>query len=262
MLASGFGCWSIGLVLLKLGLRPSFILNHGVWLFLGVGVGALNLFFWSWARSQASFLYYIILVSGLRCWSIGLPSLKPRLRPSFILNRNVLLFLDLDAGALGLSFGPWASDSASFLIQITNHYCFWAWMMGHWTCPFEAGPSAQLHSSYEIMICSGLGCWSIGLVLLKLGLRPSFIFNSKSYLLLDSDVGALDLFRPSFILNNKSLSFLDLDVGPLDLSLWSCACGPISFLITNDWNHHCCWTWMLEHWTCPFEAVPLAQLHS
>ena len=44
-----------------------------------------------------------------------------------------------------------------------------------------------------IMIVSVPGCRSIGLVLLKLGLWPSFTFNKKSSLFLDSDVGALDL---------------------------------------------------------------------
>ena len=65
---------------------------------------------------------------------------------------------------------------------------------------------------------------SIGLVILKLGLRPSLIFNKKSLL------------------------FLDLDVGALDLSI-----VPASFLMRN---HYCFWTWMSEHWTCPFEAGP------
>ena len=53
---------------------------------------------------------------------------------------------------------------------------------------------------------------------------------------------------PSSILNEKAL----------DLPFWSWACGPASFLIGN---HACFWTWMSEHWTCPFEAGPSAQLH-
>ena len=89
--------------------------------------------------------------------------------------------------ALDLSFGSWAFGPASFLIR--NYVCFWTWTLERWTC----------HSS-------------VGLVFLKLGLRPSFIFNKKSVLFLDLDVGALDLC-------------------------------------------------MLEHWTCPCEAGPSAQLH-
>ena len=52
---------------------------------------------------------------------IGLVTLKLGLRPSFILNKKLLLFLDLDAGTLDLS-----------------HL--------RWTCHFEAGSATQLHS--------------------------------------------------------------------------------------------------------------------
>ena len=88
----------------------------------------------------------------------------------------------------------------------------------------------------------------IGLVTLKLGLRPSFIFNDKLYLFLDLDVGRWGLrssiglvtlklgLRPSFILNDKLCLFLDLDVGRWDLSL--------------------------HYSTCHLEAGPSAQLHS
>ena len=88
----------------------------------------------------------------------------------------------------------------------------------------------------------------IGLVTLKLDLRPSFIFNDKLYLFLDLDVGRWGLrssiglvtlklgLRPSFILNDKLCLFLDLDVGRWDLSL--------------------------QHWTCQLEAGPSAQLDS
>ena len=64
--------------------------------------------------------------------------------------------------------------------DLCNKQGFWTWMLKHCTCPLEAGPLAQLHFELEIVIVSGPGCWSIGLVLLKLGLRPSFIFNKKS----------------------------------------------------------------------------------
>jgi len=89
--------------------------NNIPFLFLDLDVEAVGLPLWSWDFGPASFLI-----------------------------ETIMLFLDLDVGALDVSFGTWASGSASFLM--TNHYCFWAWMMGHWTWPFEAGPSAQLHS--------------------------------------------------------------------------------------------------------------------
>ena len=52
---------------------------------------------------------------------IGIVTLKLGLRPSFILNEQLCLFLDLGAGALDVSHP-------------------------RWTCHFEAGPSAQLDS--------------------------------------------------------------------------------------------------------------------
>ena len=73
-----------------------------------------------------------------------------------------------------------------------NYVCFWTWMSGEGPC----------HSG-------------IGLVTLKLDLRPSFIFNDKLYLFLDLDVGRWGLrssiglvtlklgLRPSFILNEN-----------------------------------------------------------
>ena len=135
MFVSGLGSWSVGLV-----------------------IPALDLSFGSWACGPASFLignYVCFWTWKLGCWtchssiglvfwkmgrrnfvcswnwklgrwtchsSIGIVFLKLGLRPSFILNKKLCLFLDLEAGALDLS-------------------------LQHWTCLFEAGPSAQLHSS-------------------------------------------------------------------------------------------------------------------
>ena len=148
MIASSLGCWSIELVLFSLGLLPSFISNNTSFLFLDLDVGALSLSICSWAFGPASFLVRsydcFCQLAGLGCWSIGLVLLKLGLQPSFISNNN--------------------------------HSCFWTWLWEDWTCPFEAGPSAQLHAYNEI------------------------------------------------ILSN------------------------------------CFWTWMLEHWTCPFEDGPLAQI--
>ena len=74
----------------------------------------------------------------------------------------------LVTSALDLSFGSWAFGPASFLIR--NYVCFWTWTLERWTC----------HSS-------------VGLVFLKLGLRPGFILKKKSYLFLDLEAGALGL---------------------------------------------------------------------
>ena len=110
---------SIGLVILQLGLRPSFILNIKLGMFLDLHIGTLDL--------------------SPQHWTCHL---KLGLRPSFNLNTISLLFLDLNVGTLDLS--P----------QL-------------WTCHFEAGPlklaqrepSAQLHSQHGIMNVSGLAEW-------------------------------------------------------------------------------------------------------
>ena len=124
---------------------------------------------------------------------------------------------------LDLSFGSWALGPASFLMR--NYMCFWTWTLERWTC----------HSS-------------VGLVILRLGLRPSLILKERTHCVwtwmlghwtCHSSIGLVILklgLRPSFILNEKLCLFLDLDVGRWDLSL--------------------------QHWTCQLEAGPSAQLDS
>ena len=131
-----------------------------------------------------------------------------------------------------------AIPSASF---VTNSDCFWTWMMGHSTCHFEAGPSAQLHSQKQIMNC----CWTwvMGPWTWSFEASPSASFLVTDYYCswtwmlghwtCHSSIGLVTLklgLRPSFILNEKLCLFLDLDVGRWDLSL--------------------------QHWTCQFEAGP------
>ena len=133
---------SVGLVILKLGLRPSLILDKK------------NCCFWTWMLGHWTCHFgagpwpSFVLDSKLwffRTWSRSF---------SFRRIDKLWLFLDLDHGALDLSSWSWAFGPASFLIR--NYDCFWTWMLGHWTC----------HTS-------------VGLVILKLGLRPSFILNEK-----------------------------------------------------------------------------------
>ena len=202
MIVSGLACWDIGLV-----------------------IAALDLSFWSWAFGLASFLisnYDCFRTCMLGLWtchrSIGLVIMKLGLRPSFILNIKLWLFPDLHLGTLDLS-------------------------PQHWTCHCEAGPSAQLHSSYQIMIVSGLACWDIGLVIAALDLSLwSWAVGPASFLISDYDcfgtcmsgrwtchrsIGLVIMklgLRPSFILNVKLWLFPDLHVGTLDLSLqhWTC----------------------------------------
>ena len=83
---------------------------------------------------------------------------------------------------------------------------------------------------------------SVGLAILQLRLRPSFILDIKSILALDLHIGIVDLSPRDWtchseaVLNLKSGMCLDLRVGTLDFSV--------------------------RHWTCHFEAGPSAQLHS
>ena len=113
--------FSIGLVDLELGLRPSFILNDKL------VTPALDLFSWRWAIGPASFLiknydcFWTWMLGHWTCHTcIGFVNLKLNLWPSFILNDKSCLFLDLDVGRGALS-------------------------LRHWTCHLEAGPSAQLY---------------------------------------------------------------------------------------------------------------------
>ena len=149
-----------------------------------------------------------MFVSGLGYWDVGLvtPTLdlsfwKLGLRPSFILKKKLLLFLDLDPGALDL-------------------------LHQRWTCHFEAGPAAQLHSWWEIIIVSGIECWDIGLVTPASDLSFwSWAFGQASFLMTNGDcfwtwmlgdgtchfsiklvILELDL-RRSFILNKKLYCF-------------------------------------------------------
>ena len=152
------GCWtchrSIELVIMRLGLRPSFILNIKLWLFPDLHVGKLDLSPQRWTchliyeagpSARLHPQYRIMIVSRLACQNVGLVT-----------------------AVLDLSSWSWAFSPASLLIS--KYYCFWTCMSGHWTC----------HRS-------------VGLVNMKLGLWPSFLLNIKSWLFLDLHVGTLDL---------------------------------------------------------------------
>ena len=204
---------------------------------VGLVTAALDLSLWSWAFGPASFL-----MSNYDCFrtcmwghwtchcSTGLVILKLGLRPSFVLNIKSWLFPDLHVGTLDLS-------------------------PQRWTCHYEAGPSAQLHSQYQIMSVSGLACRDFGLVTAALDLSLwSWAFGQASFLISNYDcfrtcmsarwtchrsIGLVIMklgLRPSFILNIKLWLFLDLHVGTLDLSP--------------------------QRWICHYEAGPSAQLHS
>ena len=109
--------------------------------------------------------------------------------PSFILNKKLCLFLDLEAGALDLSLQHWTC-----LLEARRR-----------TCHFSIG-LIFLEAAPKKLCVSGLVNWSvglvnpaptchlsIGLVFWKLGHRPSFILNTKLFLFLDLDTQTLDL---------------------------------------------------------------------
>ena len=113
MFVSGLEWWSAGLVILKLGLWPSFIPNDKLWFSLKLDDGALDLSFWSWACVPASFS-----MTNHDCFQ------------TWMMWPETWSFED--------------SHPASFVVA--NYHCFRTWMMRHWTCHFEARPSAHLHS--------------------------------------------------------------------------------------------------------------------
>ena len=164
---------STGLVILKLSLRPSFILNIKSWLFPDLHVGTLDLSPQRWTchyeagpSAQLHSQYQIMSVSGLACRDFGLVT-----------------------AALDLSLWSWAFGPASVLMS--NYYCFRTCMWGHWTCHCSTGLSfwswafglaSFLISNYDCFRSCMSGRWtchrSVGLVIMKLSLRPSFILNT------------------------------------------------------------------------------------
>ena len=134
--------------------------------------------------------------------------------PSFILNGKLWLLQDLNDGPDGAldSCRLDASPSASY--AMTNYHCFRTWIMGRWTCHLEAGPSARLHSQWQIMIVSGHGWWVMGLGVLK----PILKLHSQWQILIVAG-----------------------------LVVWSWAFSPSSFL---EKKYFFC-TWMVWHRTCP-----------
>ena len=155
---------------------------------VGLVTAALDLSFWSWAFGPASFLTLNRNVSAPACWDIRL--VTPAFGLALFLSSNYDCFwtcmlahwtchssiglvilisikyqlvivsgfacwdIAFVTAALDLSFWSWAFGPASFLIS--NWHCFWTCMLRHWT-------------------------WhrSIGLVILKLGLRPSSSLHIK-----------------------------------------------------------------------------------
>ena len=171
-----------------------------------------------------------MFVSGLGCWEMGLVT-----------------------PALDLSPWSWAFGPASFLM--TNHICFWTWILGDGTCHSSTGLVTLKLSLMRNYVCfwtwmlgDGTCHSSIGLVTLKLGLRPSLILKERRHCFwtwmlghwtCHSSIGLVILklgLRPSFILNEKLLLFLEFDVGRWDSSQ--------------------------QRWTCNFEAGSATQLHS
>ena len=147
-----------------------------------------------------------MIVSGLGCWGTGLVILKLGLGPASSLMPNYDCFRTW----MMAQMGHWtcrfdAGPSASWVM--TNYDCFRTWMMGRWTCHLEAGPSARLHSQWQIMIVSGHGWWGMGLGVLK----PILKLHSQWQVLI---------------------------VAGLVICCWA---------ITN---YDCFWTWMMGHWTC------------
>ena len=141
MFVSGLGSWDVGLV------TPALDLSFGSWA-CGPAPFLNGNYVCSWAWKLGHWICHLSI--GLVFWKLGL-------RPSFILNKKLCLFLDLDTRALDLSLQHWtclleAGPRPSFILN--RKLCLFldleAGMLDlspqHWTCLLEAGPSAQLHS--------------------------------------------------------------------------------------------------------------------
>ena len=147
----------------------SFIPNDKLWLFPDLD-GALDLEFsscsFSFTRNEKLWSFPDL---DAGTWMLGhwTCHFEAGPWPSFILNGKLWLLQDLNDGPDGaldscrLDAGP----SASY--AMTNYHCFRTWIMGRWTCHLEAGPSARLHSQWQIMVVSGHGWWGMGLGVLK-----------------------------------------------------------------------------------------------
>ena len=182
-----------------------------------------------------------MLVSGLGCWDIGLVT-----------------------PALDFSFWSWAFGPASFLIS--NCDCLWTCMLEQNACLSSIWlVIPKLYSAYHFMIVSGLACWDIrlvtpacGLVVWKMGLRPSCILNIELWLFLDLHVTTFDVslqhrsrhfdcfwichvcYRLHRLMTVSGFACWDIEfvTAALDLSFCSWACVPASFLISNQY-----WLW-------------------
>ena len=141
-------------------------------LFMDLVFGALDLLLWSWARG-----------------------------PSLMLVGTSVLILDLD---------NWASD-LSLLKSL--HKLFQSWHDSGGSRTHVDGTSFRWRG-LKMSILDGMGClqstssiicglwiWGIGLVIWKLGLRPSFFLNETSFSSLDLNDGALDLWVRGPLLN-------------------------------------------------------------
>ena len=105
MFFSGLGSWGVGLV------TPALDLSFGSWA-CGPASFLNGNYVCSWTWKQGRWTCHLSI--GLVFWKLGL-------QPSFILNKKLFLFLDLEAGTLNLS-------------------------LQHWTCLLEARPAAPHHS--------------------------------------------------------------------------------------------------------------------
>ena len=229
-------------------------------LFLDLEAGTLDLSLQHNAALALSFLHFwyeIVLVSELGRWDAGLVT------PAFWTcllqagEKKLCLSLELEAGALDLSFQ-------------------------HWTCLFEAGPKAQRHFSYKRVFVSGAGRCDVRLVTPALDLSPASWACGPAPVLIRNYVcfwiwelghwtchlsiglvfWELGLWR-SFILNKKLCLFLDLDTRTSDLSLqhWTCLldAGPRKLCLLLDLKAGAL-DLSFQHWIRLFEAGAKAQL--
>ena len=154
-----------------------------------------------------------VLFMDLDFWALDLLLWSWACGPGLMLGGTSVLILDLD---------NWASDL--WLLK-SLHKLFQSWHDSGGSRTHVDGTSFRWRG-LKMSILDGMGCllssticglwiWGVGLVIWKLGLRPSFFLNETSFSSLDLNDGALDLWVRGPLLNcvgYETIQILGFDV--------------------------------------------------
>ena len=141
--------------------RMGFVVSSITWIWNIVLVTAADLLWWSWAHGPAPLLKaddcQLFLLLALDDGAIDL---------SMTNSRTNQVLLDLGIGEMSYcsppGIGSFILELGQSAIVMRTHDCSQTWMIQHWICHFGAGPSAQLHSCWQIVFVYGFRCWDLG----------------------------------------------------------------------------------------------------